>query len=584
MNGDDELARGFEHHRAGRLTEAAACYARVLTIEPRRGEVLHLLGVTAHQSGDHTRAIALITDALALAADDDPWLGDAHYHRGLAQRAVGEVGQAIVGFQRSLARNAERLDARGALVEALAAAGCAERDRQHYVAAIEYFREVLEWAPEWHEAQHNLAHMLFVLGHVDEAVALFRRAAAGLTSALPRSMIACVIPGAPASDNQDVLDARTTYANRDLPRPRAVARRRHGRIRLGYVSSFFHRENWMKPVWGLINHHDRERFDIALYSDAPASKITHGYRPRARDVYVDISPMPSELVADRIEADGIDILIDLNGYSAVPRLSLVALKPAPVLVGWFNHFATTGLGCYDCLIGDRDVIPPDEERLYRERIVRVPGSYLTFEVAYPVPDIVARTDGPITFGCLAPQYKITPQVIAAWCRILREAPDARLVLKSTALAQENERRYVHRQFAEHGVRAERVRLEGPADHYDFLRTYDSIDLALDTFPYNGGTTTTEAIWQGVPVVTYWGDRWVARTSASILRAAGLGEYVMPSVDDYVAAAVRMAQAPDTPRALTELRLTMRERLARSPVCDTPGFARSMEQIYADLAT
>jgi predicted O-linked N-acetylglucosamine transferase (SPINDLY family) len=124
----------------------------------------------------------------------------------------------------------------------------------------------------------------------------------------------------------------------------------------------------------------------------------------------------------------------------------------------------------------------------------------------------------------------------------------------------------------------RVRLDGPSDHYDFLRTYDDIDIALDTFPYNGGTTTTEAIWQGVPVVTLWGDRWVARTSASILRAGGLGELVRRDVDDYVAYAIELSQQ----RAmLAELRATMRERLARSPVCDTPGFARHMERLYCE---
>jgi predicted O-linked N-acetylglucosamine transferase (SPINDLY family) len=234
-------------------------------------------------------------------------------------------------------------------------------------------------------------------------------------------------------------------------------------------------------------------------------------------------------------------------------------------------FATTGMACYDCLIGDAEVVPPEEERFYRERIVRVPGSYLTFEVGYPVPDVVHRPDGPITFGCLAPLYKITPEVIATWRRILAEVPDSTLILKATALAGEDERRFVRDVFP-----PGRVRLDGPSDHFEFLKTYDEIDIALDTFPYNGGTTTTEAIWQGVPVVTFWGDRWVARTSASILRAGGLGELVRRDVDDYVAYAIELSHQP---ARLAERRATMRERLAGSPVCDTPGFARHMERVY-----
>jgi protein O-GlcNAc transferase len=243
-------------------------------------------------------------------------------------------------------------------------------------------------------------------------------------------------------------------------------------------------------------------------------------------------------------------------------------------MGWFNMFATTGMASYDCLIGDAEVVPAGEERFYRERIVRVPGSYLTFEVGYPVPDVVTPpclATGAVTFGCLAPLYKITPDVVETWCRILAEVPESVLVLKAAAFALEDERRFVRERFPEG-----RVRLEGPSEHFEFLQAYDQIDIALDTFPYNGGTTTTEAIWQGVPVVTFRGDRWVARTSASILRAGGLGEFVRRDVDDYVACAVEWSQAPTK---LGDLRATMRARLARSPVCDTPGFARNMERLY-----
>jgi predicted O-linked N-acetylglucosamine transferase (SPINDLY family) len=327
----------------------------------------------------------------------------------------------------------------------------------------------------------------------------------------------------------------------------------------------------MKPVWGLINQHDRGAIDVHLFSDAPASAIQYGYRAQASDQYHDISASSNEVVADLIERTGIDVLVDLNGYSAMRRLPLAALKPAPVLIGWFNVFATTGLSTYDCLIGDAEVVPPDEERFYRERIARVPGSYLTFEVGYPVPDVVERPEGPIAFGCLAPLYKIAPQVIATWRRILEAVPDSTLILRSTALAGKDEQRFVREQFP-----PGRVQVHGPCDHYDFLATYGDIDIALDTFPYNGGTTTTEAIWQGVPVVTYWGDRWVARTSASILRGAGLGELVRRDVDDYVASAIEWSRER---KKLSELRATMRARLARSPVCDTRSFARHMERLY-----
>jgi protein O-GlcNAc transferase len=264
------------------------------------------------------------------------------------------------------------------------------------------------------------------------------------------------------------------------------------------------------------------------------------------------------------------------------RLPLFALRPAPVIAGWFNMFATTGIASYDYLIGDAVVIPPEEERFYCEKIVRVPGSYLTFEVTYRVPEVADRpcpTDGAVTFGCLAPQYKITQGVIEAWSRILRQVPKSSLLLKNRALGSPGGRQFVHGLFEQHGVAADRVRLEGPSDHYRFLETYGEIDIALDTVPYNGGTTTTEAIWQGVPVVTFHGDRWVSRTSASILHSATLGELVAPALEEYIALAVRLANSPDW---LSELSRDMRARVRGSSVCDTQSFARNMERIYKQM--
>jgi protein O-GlcNAc transferase len=264
------------------------------------------------------------------------------------------------------------------------------------------------------------------------------------------------------------------------------------------------------------------------------------------------------------------------------RLSLFTMRPAPVVVGWFNIYATTGISGYDYLIGDAQVIPPEEEKFYCEKIVRVPGSYLTFEVTYPVPPVVdppCLTKGSITFGALASQYKITDEVISAWSKILTQVPNSSLLLKNGALVSPDTQQFVRGLFGRHDVSPEKVRLEGPSDHNRFLETYGEIDIALDTFPYNGGTTTTEAIWQGVPVVTFSGDRWVSRTSASILQSAGLGELIGQGLEEYVSLAIRLANSPDR---LLDLRRNMRSRLGDSPVCDTRSFARNMERIYTQM--
>jgi predicted O-linked N-acetylglucosamine transferase (SPINDLY family) len=245
-------------------------------------------------------------------------------------------------------------------------------------------------------------------------------------------------------------------------------------------------------------------------------------------------------------------------------------------------YATTGIDAYDYLIGDDVVIPPQEECFYSEKIMRVHGSYLTFDISYPVPPVAdppCLSTGAITFGSLASLYKINDEVIRAWSSIIHQVPNSSLLLKSRGLASPETCQFVLDLFAQQDVSPTRIRLEGPSDHVAFLQTYDKIDIALDTFPYNGGTTTTEAIWQGVPVVTFFGDRWVSRTSASLLRAGTLGDFVAQDLAGYISSAVRLANSPE---ALLELRRGMRPRLQASPVCDTHTFARHMERLYLEM--
>jgi protein O-GlcNAc transferase len=638
------LQQGLDHHHAGRAREAADRYQQVLRTNPTQPDALYLLGVFSHQTGDQEAAIELMRRAIRVAGEQprlheilglalmsrerydeaeaslvrasESGTPEAFNNLGILRKKQGRIDDAIAAFERAIERNRSFADALYNLGNAHraknaleTAAGCFRRalavDPAHtnalaalsqtlrvqgehaeklreFADAAGFFRAALSIEPiaidpASREVKHNLAHALFELGQADEALDLFREAAQGPRAALPRAMMAVMIPGAPKATNEDILTARRAFAENDLPPLQsAAARQPKTPLRVGYVSSFFHRQNWMKPVWSLIARHDRSRFEIHLFSDAAESAVPDAYRA----CYHDISALGNEDAARLIEENAIDVLIDLNGYSKLARLPLFMLRPAPIIVGWFNMFATTGMPCYDYLIGDDQVIPIEEEPFYREKILRVPGSYLAFDVTYSVPDVADPpylTTGAVTFGCLAPLYKITPQAIIAWSQILRKTPRSSLVLRGTALQSEGARRYVAEAF---GGLAERVRLYGPANHYEFLETYNQIDIALDTFPYNGGTTTTEAIWQGVPVVTFRGDRWVSRTSASILRAGNLGHFVNRDLDGYIAQTISLANSP---HELRELRRGMRSNLRTSPVCDTETFARNMERLYSSIA-
>ena len=235
---------------------------------------------------------------------------------------------------------------------------------------------------------------------------------------------------------------------------------------------------------------------------------------------------------------------------------------------------------YDCLIGDPVVVHADEEIHYTEKIVRVSGTYLTFDVTYAVPPVEpapARRNGHVTFGCFASQYKLTPQVVRAWAAILDGAPEAELLVKNRTMEAECNRVSLLQRFTELGVDPARITLEPGAPHYDYLASYSRVDVALDPFPYNGGTTTSEALWQGVPVLCFDGDRWAARQGASLLRAAGLDEFVAHDEADYIARGIQLG------RGFADERMTMRTRLAASSMMDTTAFARELESIYRRLA-
>lgn len=629
------LDRALQQHRSGNLIEAAKNYRKFLKKNPSNPGGLYLLGCLEYQRGKNETATDLLLEAVAI----EPYESDYHNALGLALTGIGKYEDAELSFHRALQiENRATFYANLALLlrrqpkrrtEAIAffgqalklqpddteilceigdilqemgrfkdacnfyeqaviidpelarawySRGCAENARQEYVPAANCFRKAVDLQPDWLQARHNLARALYEIGHVSDACRHF----AQCDAAESRAMLAVIIPGDPAAGNQAVLTARRNWATIDLPsapQPPMARRAEKERIRIGYVSSFFQRDNWMKPVWGLIHQHNREAFHVNLFSDCAATEIKHGYQPHLSDRFFNTTSLSNEGLAALIREAEIDILIDLNGFSNMRRLPLYTLRPAPVIAGWFNMYATSGMSCFNYLIGDEQVIPASEESFYSEKILRVPGSYLTFNVHYPVPEVsdpLCATNAGITFGSLASQYKLTPEVLATWSRILQATPNSTLLLKNKHLASHTNQQYIRRLFQELGITSERLTLEGPADHFEFLKAYERIDIALDPFPYNGGTTTTEALWQGVPVVAFHGDRWASRTSASILHAAGLSDLVAKDQEDYISVATEWAQNAER---LLILRRTMRAQLAASSVCDAQGFARHMEKLY-----
>lgn len=506
-------------------------------------------------------------------------------HLGFALHVEGELCAAIAAYRRAVALDATQFDAWYAL-------GCAELDSGAHAESIRCFRGSLALRPTNALAHFGLGRALYHAGEVDAGLDSLRIAAEGGPE-LRREALACIaryIPGSPRADNAAVLEARQAWAAIEIaaeggpfePLRRIISAGR--KLRIGYVSAFFADANWMKPVWGVINHHDRSRFEVHLVFDGNPPTTDSGYRPNAQDRIIDARGLSNPKLAAKIVELGVDILVDLNGYSFQSRLNLFMRRPAPLIIGWFNMYATTGVDAFDYIVGDAAVIPQQEEFFYSERVVRVPGSYLAFSVLYPVPAIVpppCLAAGHLTFGSFASQYKLTNEVIAAWAAILTRAPNTRLLIKNRALGEASNRAAFHERFRRHRIDAKRVVLEGPEEHYQFLAAYSRVDIALDPFPYSGGTTTTEALWAGVPVLTFNGDRWASRTSRSLLLAAGLDDWCTPDLDAYIDRAVTLAGNSATFRELAALRENMRTRLGATLACDSAGLCRALESVYRE---
>jgi predicted O-linked N-acetylglucosamine transferase (SPINDLY family) len=372
--------------------------------------------------------------------------------------------------------------------------------------------------------------------------------------------------------------------DRPMPPAARVGGGTPGRLRVGYVSPDFRQHSVAHFIEPVLAAHDRERFEVFCYANNTVSDDTTRRLKALVPQWRLIHGRDDAEVAQLIRADGIDILVDLAGHTAKNRLPLFGLKPAPVQVTWLGYPNTTGMTTMDFRITDRFADPPGEsDSLHTERLYRMPECFLCFLPPAPSPDVgplPALHRGFVTFASFNNFAKITPQVIAAWARLLQRVPGSRLAMKNISMDAAHVREHLRTALARAGIEAARLELLSPsATPMEHLERYNAVDIGLDPFPYNGTTTTCDALWMGVPVVALEGRSHVGRVGVSLLNNAGLAQLVARDGDDYVEIAARLAG--DLPR-LASLRGALRERLRASPLMDAPRFTRHLEAAYADM--
>ena len=574
-----QINHGLALRRLARIEDALAAFSRARTLDRSLAEAHHQAGNALKSLGRYSEAIAALREAVRLAPKHDAaWL-----NLGVACLEGGPRDDAITAFQRALKLEPQRPEAHNILGHTLLAAG---RSGEAESALNEALRQRPRFAP----AHDNLGRLCRAAGRLPEAVAHYQAALAAQPNPHTHSNLLFALnflpdltPEAVFAEHRrwNTLYAAALNPSAPPPAPRAADGRR---LRIGYVSPDFNHHAVAYFIEPVLAAHDRDRVEIFCYANVlTPDHFTTRLHARAEH-WRDIARLDDEAAATQIRADNLDLLVDLAGHSAGHRLLVLARRPAPIQATWIGYPNTTGLDAVDYRITDLASDPLGEtETFHSEKLVRLPATFSCYrpdDDAPAVNELPAAIPGAVTFGCFNQFAKVTPAVIALWARLLTELPAARLFLKSRGLGDPTLAARVRTLFAAVGVAPERLTLNGDElSVRDHLGLYRGVDIALDPFPYNGTTTTCEALWMGVPVVSLAGRTHVARVGVSLLTHTGLSDWIAATSDDYVRVAA--AAAHDLPR-LAALRRSLRERLRASPLCDAVTFTRGLEAAYAAM--
>jgi protein O-GlcNAc transferase len=573
---DAHVNLGTALNQGGQFDQAIESYRRALTLRPADAIALSNLGDALQSKGILDEAIASYRGAIAL----NPELSDTHYNLGNALIGTNEVDAAIASYRAALALRPNH-------VLALSNLGGALQSKGEVDEAVALLRQAIAIDPRMSAAHFSLGISLCKRGQLDAAIAVLRRAIdsnPGSQNGEGFINLLFALYHHPQSDSDLLLKETQRWAQRlpasapaDFgPQDKSPDRK----LRIGYLSPFFHACADAHFIFPLLVHHDPTQVEIHCYSaSAQHDDLTERVKRRCAQ-WCNISRLDRANAVQLIRSHEIDILVKISS-PADGCSRIVASRLAPLQVAWLAFAScTTGLASVDYRISDPFIDPAGTEQLsYTEATVRLPDSAWCYDPLIDPPCVTSLpclANGIVTFGSFNRFSKINPAVIAAWAGILRAAPRSRL--KILAIAGGARQALVDR-FAQLGVERNRILLLDRSPREKYLREYDGIDIMLDTFPFSGHTTLLDALWMGVPTVTCLGRATVGRAGASALHNIGLSQLIARTPQEYTQIAVRLAS--DLPW-LTELRSTLRARMLASPLMDAPAFARNIESAYRQM--
>ncbi len=595
------LNLGTALQAAGRFDEALSSLYRAIGISPNLASAHQAIGNVLQQRGQFADAIAAYRRSL----QHDPNAAQTYLNLGNALQVLGQIDEAMASFSTVLKLNPQSAEA----CTNLGNAYLALNDR---IAAVAWHRRAIENDPSFALAWNNLGVVMQMDGRHDEARAAYERAASLQPNADAHNNLGLLLPfygeveqalqhfrraielrpdfstayrnllgvmlysGLGADERYGVArEFEARYAAKAVGTA-AVRGAGSKRLKIGYVSSDFYEHPVGRNLEPVLAHRDRAGFDVVLYADVMREDAASARLKGLADRWVSLAGLSDAEVAERVRSDGIDILVLLAGRFDRNRPLVAGYRAAPVQVS-FHDPGTSGLEAMDYLIADRVLVPGKRpvER-FTERVVRLPSFYVHAPLAgVTVGEAPSRNLGRVTFGSFNNPAKVGPEVLGLWRRVLEAVPGSLLRVR------------FKNWFANTGLRERFTSVLGDRVEFEteeaglegHLASYNRIDVALDPFPFTGSTTTFEALWMGVPVVTLRGEAMAGRWSASMLRSVGLRDLVAGSAEEYVALAAGLAR--DGSRR-AELRRTLRARVAASPLCDGRARARQLERLYRAL--
>ncbi|MGI9342152.1 MAG: tetratricopeptide repeat protein [Gammaproteobacteria bacterium] len=577
---------GIAYFNLRQYDEALVCFRRAADLDRRNPAAHNNLGNACKQAGQLRNALRSYRKAIAVSPKYLPayinladLLGKQRQHKAAvkAYRKALRVGDDTPENQANLAMLHHRL-------------GLALRELDRTDEAISSYRDAIARQPDFALAHNSLGGALLARNELQDAMTCFRTALAHEPAfSRVHSNILLTMNYVADATQQQIYDESQKFDTQHAAALRERApfhnsKSRKKTLRVGYLSPDFREHSVAHFTRTLLGTHNREVVEVYCYADVEKPDDLTGQFQAQADHWLAIDDLPDEEVAARIRQDGIDILVDLAGHTSNNRLMVFARKPAPIQVNWLGYPNTTGMRAIDYRLTDAIADPPGEaDRLHVEKLVRLERGFLCYQTTEMVPAVApppSRARGYVTFGSFNMIRKVSPDVVRAWSSILRSVAGSRILLKSNALEDEGTRTRLLDAFGAHEIDPDRIELVNAVpSRSDHLELYSRIDIGLDPFPYNGTTTSFEAIWMGVPVVCLRGDRHAARVGASIMHHIGLPDLVADSEDDYVHLAQSLAG--DAER-LAALRNMLRPQLLDSVLMDVTGFAESLEDAYRKM--